>query len=124
MIRNGRLQSDLGHMVMALGEENSSEFYDSYAEAYAAYEEIKARFPEKGWEHYETKIDQFECWSNGRYQSCFIERADLTQKQNLKSAIEKTRRAFHECMATGDDGTIVEKYFDMLQVLVELYDGI
>ena len=122
-IRNGKTNFSLGHMVMALGEENFNEFYDSYAEAYAAYEEFKADYPEEEWEHYETRIDQFECWGGGKYQSAFVERADLTPRQNLKSAIEKTRRAFHECLATGEDGSIVERYFDTLQVLVDLYDG-
>ena len=72
MIRNGKTNFSLGHMVMALGEENFNEFYDSYAEAYAAYEEFKADYPEEDWEHYNSRIDQFECWGGGRYQSGFI----------------------------------------------------
>ena len=123
MIRNGKMEFDLGYMVMALGEENYTEFFDSYADAYATYEKTKARFNASEWDHYDQKINEFECWGNGKYQCCFIEKEELTPKQNLKSAIEKTRRAFHECMAVGDDGDIVERYFDTLQTLVDLYDG-
>ena len=123
MTKNNGSGVNLGHMVMALGEVNFSEFYDSYAEAYKAYEEFKAEFPESDWEHYDSKIDNFECWGDGKYQCCFVEKAELTPKQNIKSAIEKTRRAFHECLAVGDDGNIVERYLDTLQTLMDLYDG-
>lgn len=114
---------NIGHMVMALGEFNYTEFYDSYSEAYTAYEEIKKQFPEEGWEHYDQKIDQFECWGDGKYQCCFIEKEQLSPRDNLKSTIEKTRRAFHECVATGDDMTVTEKYFDTLQTLVDWFKG-
>ena len=108
------------HVVMATGEVELCEFYDSYAEAHGAYERIRSRFMSEEWEHTAQTINSFECWSEGRYQNARIIRSDISSDENTRQVIEDIRWAFHRYLATHEDEDLVEDNIDLLLTVLGL----